>query len=483
MEKRKWKIATKELGLSEKELNRYSILNAAKSLYDPVGTSAKFERDLSEQICKRDNKETKGVLIPQEVLDHRYASYMPKSGHILTDQVVRGKRPPNNRTRAMQARGMNWTTPAQGGYLVDEELRTLIEVLVENTLALQNVPVLNVEGAPVNIPGQTNRVEPQFTREDPITFEEIEFSSVTTQSALTALTTAHFALITVSSVKYVGFKTPSTDTVAKLNRLKDGDTIKAGDNVWGVSDPYDATNERIAVGSAAVSTGLTDGTDYALFSDNKVDETVLTFNNIVFNPKYLKVIVPVSRTLRLLSSTDTEMFIRNDIAIGMSKAMDTSLIYGTGANSQPLGVKNTTGINDITWDASEAYAQVVNAFRLIGERNITTNNLKWLTSWYFPTEMITRKKIGAQSQSRIMGDDGRVVGVPVEVTSQIPGTTAQPLEGYLGNWMESAITLWQDLEIQIDPYTLLHQGIDRIVANCVMDFNVLRPKAFCRLGA
>ena len=287
--------------------------------------------------------------------------------------------------------------------MVDEELRTLIEVLVENTLALQNVPVLNVEGAPVNIPGQTNRVEPQFTREDPITFEEIEFSSVTTQSALTALTTAHFALITVSSVKYVGFKTPSTDTVAKLNRLKDGDTIKAGDNVWGVSDPYDATNERIAVNSAAVSTGLTDGTDYALFSDNKVDETVLTFNNIVFNPKYLKVIVPVSRTLRLLSSTDTEMFIRNDIAIGMSKAMDTSVIFGTGASSQPLGVKNTTGINSITWDASEAYAQVVNAFRLIGERNITTNNLKWLTSWYFPTEMITRKKIGAQSQSQDYG--------------------------------------------------------------------------------
>ena len=45
-----------------------------------------------------------------------------------------------------------------------------------------------------------------------------------------------------------------------------------------------------------------------------------------------------------------------------------------------------------------------------------------------------------------MTDDGRVVGVPVEVTSQIPGSTAQPLEGYLGNWMESAITLWQDLE-------------------------------------
>ena len=481
----KWKIATKELGLSEKELNRYSILNAAKSLYDPVGTSAQFERDLSEQICKRDNKETKGVLIPQEVLDHRYASYMPKSGHILTDQVVRGKRPPNNRTRAMQARGMNWTTNTQGGYLVDEELRTLIEVLVENTLALQNVPVLNVEGAPINIPGQTNRVQPQWTREDPITFEEIDFNDATTQAEVTALTSPAFALIVVSSVNYVAFKTPSADTDAKLTRLKENDTIKVGDNTWIVGAAYDKTaaHNRIAVDSAAVSTGLTDGTGYALFSDNKVDETVLTFNNVVFNPKYGKVLVNLSRTLRLLSSTDTEMFTRNDIAIGISKMIDTSVIYGTGTNSQPTGVSNTTGINSLTWNATTAYAQVVNARRLIEERNITTNNLKWLTSWYFPTEMMINKRLGAQTRRKIITDDGRVVGVPVEVTSQIPGTTAVPLEGYLGNWMESAITLWQDLEIQIDPYTLLHQGIDRIVGTLTMDFNVLRPKAFCRLGA
>ena len=391
MAREKWKIATKELGLTEKELNRYSILNAAKSLYDPVGTLAKFERDLSETICKRDNKETKGILIPQEVLDHRYASYMPKSGHILTDQVVRGNRPPNNRTRAMQARGMNWTTNTQGGYLVDEELRTLIEVLVENTLALQNVPVLNVEGAPINIPGQTNRVVPQFTREDPITFEDIAFSVTITQSGLTALTSAHFALISVGGVIHVGFKTPSADTIAKLTRLKVGDTIKAGDNVWTVGVEYDATNARIAVNSAAVSTGLTNTTNYKLFSDNKVDETVLTFNNVVFNPKFAKVLVNMSRTLRLLSSTDTEMFTRNDIAIGISKMIDTSVIYGTGANSQPRGVKNTTGIHSLTWDSTKAYEQVVNARRLIAERNITTNNLKWLTSWYFPTEMMIKQ--------------------------------------------------------------------------------------------
>lgn len=482
MPKRKWNIATEELGLTEKELKRYSVLAAVRHLHDPIGSKAEFERDLSKQIQKRDGRDTKGIIIPHEVLDYRYASFLPKSGHILTDQVVRGKRPRTNRTDAMAKRGMNWTTDAQGGHLVDEELRSLIEVLVENTLALQNVPVLNVEGAPVNIPGQSNRVNSQWLREDTINFEEIDFSSVTTQTALNALTAAAFALLTISSSKYVGFKSPSTDTKTKLARLEIGNKLTVGGQTYTVKATFDTTNNRIQVNDDAVSTGLTNGTGYSIVAPNAVDETVLTFSNIAFNPKFLRARVHLSKTLRLLSSTDMEMFLRNDIAIGISKAMDTALIYGTGSNNQPLGVGNTTGINSITWDSTQAYKQVVNARRLIAERNIATNNLKWLASWYFPTEMKINKRLGSQTRRPIMGPDGRVVGVPVEVTSQIPGTNTELLEGYLGNWMESAITLWQDLEIEIDPYTLLHQGIDRIVASLQMDFNVLRPKAFCKIG-
>ena len=481
------KIATKELGLTERQVNQYSVNRAILSLYNPSGVKAGFERDLSKQICERDNRDTQGIIIPSEILNHRYARYMPKSGHILTDQLVRGIPPRNNQTMARAARGertMVWGTNTAGGYLVDEELRTLIEVLVENTLALQNVPVLNVEGAPVNIPGQTTRVAPKWFREDPISFGEMQFDEATTQTAVDALTgtTTLTALITVSSVKYLAFHALSDDDKAKLARLEIGNPITVGDNSYTVGAAYDATNERIQVNSDAVSTGLTDGTAYAVDAPNSVDETVLTFSNIAFNPKYLKVMVKLSRTLRLLSDTDTEMFTRNDIAIGFSKAMDTSILFGTGSNNQPLGVKNTTGINSITWDSTEAYEQVVNAFALIGERNIPTNNLKWLASWYFPNEMRTLKRLGAQTRKPIMGPDGTVVGVPVEVTSQIPGTASELTEAYLGNWMESALTLWQDLEIEIDPHTLLHQGIDRIIGCLVMDFNVLRPKAFTRLG-
>ena len=483
MKRKRWKIATKELGLSEQELNNYSVLNAVRSLYDPTGHKAAFERDVSNQICKRDNRETKGIIIPQEILDQGYASYMPRSGHILTDQVVWGERPLGNRRDAMVKRGMIAGAKAQGGYLVDEELRTLIEVLVENTLALQNVPVLNVEGSPINIPGQASRANIQLTREAPVKFSSIRFSAETTQAGVDALTNAAFALITDTGKKYLAFKSPSATNLDRLKMLHSEDTIGVGEVSFTVQGAYDESDNRIEVNSDAVSTGFTAGSSYALVSPNNVTESTLTFSNISFEPKFLRVQVHLSRTLALLASTDVEMFTRNDIAIGISKAMDTALIYGTGASNQPLGIRNTTGVHTVAWNASDVYQTVVRARRLIAERNIPTNNIKWITSWYLPTEMMINKRLGSQTRRPIMGNDKMLVGAPVEVTSQIPAAgSAQLVEGYLGNWMESALTLWQDLEIEVDPYTLLHQGINRLVACLTMDFKPLRPTAFVRLG-
>ena len=479
----KTNIATKELGLSEKDMNRYSIIKAVGSLYDPIGVDAKFERDLSQQICKRDNRATHGIIIPQEILEQRYASYLPRSSHILTDQAVHGLPAPNNMRQARVKRGMMASVNSQGGYLVDDQLRSLLEVLVENTLLLQNVPILNVMGSPVNIPGLTTRPTVQSTHEAPIVFGAIAFDDATTQTAVDALSAAAFALITISSSKYLAFAEPSTDTENKLRSLQVNDVLKIGTQTYTVQARYDETKDRIQVQDAAVSTGLTDGTSYAIEVPNEVAESDLTFSNIAFQQKFLKVQLSFSRTAALMSSTDLEMMARNDMALGIGKAMDTAMIFGTGSNNQPLGIKNTTGINSVSWDASDVYGTVLECMKLVGEANIPMNNIKWLASWFFPVQMKRNKMLPGNSRKPIMGKDGKIEMIDVEVTSQIQGTNANKAEGYYGNYSECVATLWQDLEIEPDPYTLLHQGLIRLIATVIMDFNVLRPKAFARLGA
>ena len=81
----------------------------------------------------------------------------------MTNQVLFG----NRRRVGTQygKRTMISGTDASGGYLVDDQLRSLITVLVENTLALQNVPAYTVQGDPVDFPGQSTKVTPTWKSE------------------------------------------------------------------------------------------------------------------------------------------------------------------------------------------------------------------------------------------------------------------------------------------------------------------------------
>ena len=94
----------------------------------------------------------------------------------------------------------------------------------------------------------------------------------------------------------------------------------------------------------------------------------------------------------------------------------------------------------------------------------------------------TKLNTYASDTQRVLGKDGTIDGVPVEVTSQIVGVNSQTAEGFLADWMESALVFWQDLEVEIDPYSKLDAGIIRFVSHLICDFNVTRPKAFGRLG-
>ena len=503
-----WGLKDKELGLTRKELSRYSISRALNFLVNPMSQSARkaagFELDVSEQICKRDNRETEGVLIPQEVLNFGYRTNrpMPQSGHIMTEQMLRGAPPPSHlQKRTTLTAG----TAATAGNLVDTELRSVIDVLVENTLALQNVPSYTVMGDPVYFPRQTGRVQASWGTEgvgpivegiDSETLGASEFSNVTTQTAVNNLSgaTVRWSLITISSKKHLAFKNISASDEAVLTGLEagrqiqvfaDGETEPTQSYV--VQGAYDTNNDRIEVGSAAVPTDLTDGTEYDLKTDAiaaVTAESNPTFDRVSFTAKHLKCLVPITRTLLIQASEDADDIIRHDLAIGNAKALDTAIFYGTGdTNNQPQGIKGTTGIVSVTWDANDIYEKVLDTWAQIGVQNVPSRNLKWIVSWRFCHDCKRAQKMHNYSHLPVISKDGTIDGVPVEVTSQLVGTNSQTAEGFMADYLEGALVLWQDLEVNIDPYSKLDAGIVRFVSTLICDFNATRPGAFGRLGA
>ena len=408
-----WGLKDKQLGLSKKDRNKYSLSKAMRFLVTPhspsVRKEAGFELDLSDQVCKRENRETDGIIIPQEILDHGYRTNrpMPRSGHILTDQVIRGMPPPSH----LQKRtSLTAGTAATAGNLIDTELRSVIDVLVENTLGLQNVPTYNVMGDPVYFPRQTGRVqaswgtegvgpiEPEIASED-LAIER--FSNAATQTAVNSLSGAKWAIITVSRVKYLAFKGITTADETILEGLAAGRQIiveKSDSSVaatFTIDGAYNTTNDRIALTSDASDSGLTDGTDYTL-KTNVVEavtaESNPTFDRVSFSAKHLKCLVPVTRTLLIQSNENVDDLIRGDIAIGMAKGIDTAIFYGTGSgNNQPQGIKGTSDIVSVAWDAANIYDKVLETWAQIGVANIPSRNLKWIASWRFSTTANARR--------------------------------------------------------------------------------------------
>ena len=135
-----------------------------------------------------------------------------------------------------------------------------------------------------------------------------------------------------------------------------------------------------------------------------------------------------------------------------------------------------------TWTTANVYQNILTLWSDIGVNNIPTRNLKWFGSWRFAHDCKRAQKMHNYSEMPVLGKDGTIDGVPVEVSSQIVGTSALTQEAFLADWNEAALVLWQDLEIEVDPYTLLHRSEVRFVGQMLLDFNVLRPGAFGRLG-
>lgn len=153
-----------------KDLEKFRVLNLISGHFDPDGTIGGFEREICDEEKTRLNAAgvaAKGYCIPGSVLGSR-AEW--KARH--------------RRQRELEARALVYSTDAQGGHLVDEEL--LIENFIEILYANHPVSgaanwITDVMGT-IAIPKQNGRVVANWTtetgaaQESTPTFELIQMS-------------------------------------------------------------------------------------------------------------------------------------------------------------------------------------------------------------------------------------------------------------------------------------------------------------------
>lgn len=209
--------------------------------------------------------------------------------------------------------------------------------------------------------------------------------------------------------------------------------------------------------------------------------SAVAFEKVSMGPKTIAGEYRLSRRLMLQSGAAIEDLLRRDLGFLLAQGLDLAAINGSGANSEPLGILNTTGVENIGAVTLVDFGFIDATSNLIAELEMddVTGTGAFLTN---PTVM---------KQVRKLRDaDGHVFTMAelfhnsrVEVSTQVPidiGDAGNKSPIIYGQWGELVLGYWSAVDILVNPYhhdvasnggALMHAFLDADVA-------VRHPQAF-----
>jgi HK97 family phage major capsid protein len=197
-------------------------------------------------------------------------------------------------------------------------------------------------------------------------------------------------------------------------------------------------------------------------------------DQVSLTPKTVAAFTDYSRRLMLQSSIDIENMVRRDLAAVLALRIDLAGLYGTGSNSEPLGLKFTTGINTEDFAANApTFEEVVAMESDVAADNALLGSPVYLMNAAMRGGLKTTKK-DAGSGMFIM-EGGEVNGYRGVLSNQVESNDL-----WFGNFADLLIGYWSGLDIMVDPYTNSTSGTVRVVAMQDVDVAIRHPESFCR---
>ena len=181
-----------------------------------------------------------------------------------------------------------------------------------------------------------------------------------------------------------------------------------------------------------------------------------------------------SRRLLIQSSIDVENMVRRDLARVLALKIDYSGLYGTGTNSEPLGLKNTTGVLTEDFAANTpTFAEVVALESDVAGANALLGTPVYLMNAAMRGALKTAVKDSGSGM--FIYEGGEVNGYSGLVSNQVASNDL-----WFGNFADLLIGYFSGLDLTVDPYTHSTSGTVRVVAMQDVDMAVRHPESFSR---
>jgi HK97 family phage major capsid protein/HK97 family phage prohead protease len=222
----------------------------------------------------------------------------------------------------------------------------------------------------------------------------------------------------------------------------------------------------------------------------------LTLNNVTLSPKTGMVSTAFSRQALIQTSPDMQSLVLDDIANVVAVGIDSAAINGTGSNSQPTGVRNTSGIGNRTLGANGAvitWANLVGLETDVAVQNADLGSLAYLTNATQRGVLkTTLKNTVAGSLYMWEGNNqpGSVNGYNAYVSNQVPSNLTQGTATTIcssiifGNWAELLVGEWGGaVDLIVDPYTGASQNMIYVTGITMVDVGVRHAGSFSKTDA
>jgi HK97 family phage major capsid protein len=201
-------------------------------------------------------------------------------------------------------------------------------------------------------------------------------------------------------------------------------------------------------------------------------DTDAAFDKITMTPKHVGALTSYSRNMLLQSSPDIESILRSDLAQVLGMEVARATINGTGANAQPLGILNQTGIQEVTTPAIEMeyVPTLANALFMANVPNVAflaNNGFKLAVDNLLTADGLP---IGAATFFR---------GYPFKFTSLVPAANVM----IAGDFSDVIQGMWSAVEILVNPYmeSAYTKGNIALRIILTMDVAIRHPESFATL--
>jgi HK97 family phage major capsid protein len=199
--------------------------------------------------------------------------------------------------------------------------------------------------------------------------------------------------------------------------------------------------------------------------------TNAAFGQLLLSPKRIAVKSGYSLQLLRQSSIAVEQFVRNDQTSVLGIAMDLAAIQGTGADGQPLGIVNASGIGTITFGAAPTYAKYIDMIAAM----LTANSLAGQPAFLGSSASWSKGKTIARAtnQGFIIGADNTVDGYRWAPSNHLPSNRL-----ILGDFSQVLMAYFGEPDVVVDPFTQAADGIVNVTTNHFVDVGVRQGASF-----